>query len=111
MEKLEIEIGADVSPLKRDLGKARDDIKGFKERAKTDTAIELSLKIAKLKADLQSVKQLMKTDLPNSVVVSLSARSEVLRREVTQAGRELTNFLRTGEKDVSVLGKLFSSVG
>lgn len=111
MEKLEIEITADTSKLKQNLNAARDDIKGFNERAKSETAIELSVKVAKLKAQLQNVRQLLKTDIPQSVAIELSAKSELLKRDVTQAGRELTNFLRTGQTDVSVLGNLFSNLG
>jgi len=110
MEKLEIEITADTSKFKKNLNSAKDDIAGFKERAKSDTAIELSVKIAKLKADLQNVRKLMKEDIPRSVQIELSAKSELLKRDVTQAGREPTNFLRTGQKDVSVLGNMFSGI-
>lgn len=111
MEKLEIELGIDRNKLKQDLAGAKDDIKGFKDRLKSEEAITLSLNLARLKTDLAEVRARMKQDLPREATIVLSAKAERLSKEVTQAGRELTNFLRTGQKDVSVLGNMFTNVG
>jgi len=42
--------------------------------------------------------------------ITITANIERLKQAKTQALRELRNFTRTGQKDVSVLGDLFSSV-
>lgn len=43
--------------------------------------------------------------------VKVNADISILQNQLTQAQRELRNFARTGEKDMSVLGKNFASVG
>lgn len=111
MDKLEIEIGADLTTFNKDLNAAKDDIKGFNERSKRDRAIELSLNIAKLKEDLNALKKQLKADIPTDTRINIIAKTEVLKQEITQAGRQLRNFLRTGQEDVSVLWKLFSNLG
>lgn len=41
----------------------------------------------------------------------MQAEVELASKQVTRLNRELTNFVRTGDKEVSVLGKLFNQVG
>lgn len=110
MEKLEFDVSANLSPLRKDLNTARDDIKGFNDRMKSQTAIELSINVARLKSDLAAVRERLKQDLPKEASIMLSAKAERLSKDISQAGRELTNFLRTGQSDTSVLGKLFDGV-
>lgn len=56
-----------------------------------------------------SLKQAVKEGDANGEI-KLRADISRLQQQITQAGRELRNFARTGEADVSVLGKLFDSV-
>ena len=111
IEKIEIKLEAEVD--KQSFNKAKDDIKWFNERIKSDTAIQLSLNVANLKLQLKEVQQAIKqasATWDTKIEIELTATQERLKQELTQAQRELRNFTRTGEADVSVLGKLFDWV-
>lgn len=110
-EIIELELGADTSKLKRGLNEARDDIEGFKSRVEDSEAIELSMNVAEIKAQLDVIKQNIKEATDEETRIRLVADEARLKQSLTQASRELRNYVRTGEKDVSVLGKLFDGLG
>jgi len=112
VEKLEVEISA-KNNIKTWLNQARDDIKWFTERSKSETAIELSINSAKIKQQLDEVRSQIKQAKTNwdfNAEVALTANAKILQNSLTQADRELRNFLRTWEKDISVLWNLFNNV-
>lgn len=111
-EKIEISVEA-TNNTKKWFDNVKDDIKGFNERIKSDTAIKLSLNVANIKSDLREIQEaikLAKKTWDTKIQIQLEARSERLKQELTQAQRELRNFARTWSQDVSVLGKLFQWV-
>jgi len=110
-EIIELELGADTSKLKRGLKEARDDIEGFKSRVEDAEAIKLSMNVAELKAQIDRVKENIKEATDEETKIRLVADESRLKQSLTQANRELRNYVRTGEKDVSVLGKLFDGLG
>lgn len=112
IEKLEVEITA-KNNIKPWLDKAKDDIKWFNERVKSQTAIDLSINSATIKKQLDDVRNQIKQAKASwdfNAEITLTANAKVLQNQLTQADRELRNFLRTWEKDVSVLWKLFWNV-
>lgn len=105
-ERIELQIGADLNP-------ARDDIEGFVQRIKSSRAVELSVNAAGFKEAIYTAQQELRRlrDIGDKEgAIKISANIERLKQELTQANRELRNFSRTGEADVSVLGKLFEGV-
>lgn len=113
-EKIELEIGANLTGLDKGLDKAKDDIEGFAERTKSSRTFILSVNISSLQKKIEEATQLLKAAKAKgdfTAEITIGADIAVLKQNLTQAKRELTNFLRTGQEDVSVLGKLFSGVG
>ena len=113
VEKISIDVEV-KNNVKKWLSDVRDDITGFNKRIKSDTAINLSINVAKLNTELKQVRWLIKEAEKKwdfNAAVQLRADEERLKQQLTWARRELRNFARTGEKDVSVLGKLFQWVG
>lgn len=103
----------DKGAVQRELNSMRDDIKGFSERIKSDTALNLSVKVWELKTALDDARKTLaqaKKSGDFDLQVKVNADISILQNQLTQAQRELRNFARTGEKDVSVLGKNFASV-
>ena len=104
----------DKSAVNRELNSMKDDIKGFSERIKSDTALSLSVKVWELKTALDDARRTLaqaKKSGNFDLQVKVNADISILQNQLTQAQRELRNFARTGEKDMSVLGKNFASVG
>ena len=112
VETLQVEISA-KNNIKPGIDEVRDDLKGFSKRLQADAAVSLSLRIGELqqKRDeaLALLKQLKKEG-DREGQIQLRANIELIKRDLTDAGRQLTNFARTGQKDVSVLGKLFGGI-
>jgi len=111
-ERLEVDISV-KNNIKPWLDKVRDDISWFNKRIKTQTAIDLSIKSASIKKELDNVRDLIKKAKKSwdfDAEIKLTADSKILRNQLTQADRELRNFLRTWQKDVSVLWWLFDRV-
>jgi hypothetical protein len=56
----------------------------------------------------------LNTDLKQATTakrqLEIQSNIEVVKKRITQANRELTNFARTGDKTQSVLGKNFTSM-
>jgi len=112
-ELLSIDITVNTENLDKDLGKARDNIHDFNERVKKDEAVELSINKARLQKELEITRQLIKRaqkDGDFEAEIQFRSNANIIQQQLTQANRELTNFLRTGDKTTSVLGKLFSSL-
>ena len=109
-ETLEFELKADTTPAKKDLKKFEDDIDGFRKRIEDKKAIKFSTNVARISNEIKRVKQLIKETDDEEVKIELDANVERLKQKLGQAKRELRNYARTGEKDVSVLGKLFKNV-
>ena len=110
IDKAEISITAQNN-TKAWLDDVRDDIAWFKKRVKSESALELSLNVAKLKSEIQTAWKYIKEAQKLwdfNLEIKLRADQALLQQQLTQAGRELRNFTRTGEKDVSVLWKLFA---
>ena len=112
VEKIEVVIEA-KNNVKTWLSQAKDDIDWFQKRIKSETAIEMSVKLAELRSQLQKARSDLKEAIKQwnkEAEIQIRVDVETLSKEITQANRELNNFLRTGQKDISVLGKLFDSV-
>lgn len=117
-EILSIDFDVKTGKLKKWLWEARDDISWFQKRIESDEGITLSLNKAKVQKDLEEVRNLIKIEkeriaqgIGNEwVLLQLMGDQNIVKQRLTQANREFTNFLRTGEKDISVLGKLFTSL-
>lgn len=112
IEKVWISVEA-VDNMEPWLNKVRDDIKGFQDRIKSDTAIKLSLNVAQLDQKLKNLRAQIKEAQKSwdfELAVKLKADEERLKQQLTSARRELRNFVRTWDKDVSVLWKLFAGV-
>jgi hypothetical protein len=112
VEKLSIEIEA-VNNVGTGIKDVQDDLTGFRARIKEKTAIDLSLEVGKIKvaiAQQEAILREYKKRGDKAAQVQLTADITILKQRLTQANRELTNFARTGQRDVSVLGKLFSGV-
>jgi len=109
-----VEVSVEVkNNTKKGFDDVRDDIKGFQSRIKSETAINLSINVAQLRSQLEKVRSKIKQAKASGdyeLEIQLRADEERLKQQLTQANRELRNFARTGQKDVSVLGKLFSQV-
>lgn len=100
----------DRNGINQQLNQVRDDINGFNQRIKDQTSIQLSLNVWKLKQQLDEVKaqiKLAKDQGNRDAVISLTADASRLQQSLTQAGRELRNYTRTGSSDISVLWKNF----
>lgn len=113
MAKEVIWISIEAQIDKQSFNKAKDDIQWFNKRIKSESAINLSINVANLKQQLANVKQEIKkanASGDTKLEIQLTATQERLKQQLTQASRELRNFVRTWEKDVSVLGKLFDNV-
>lgn len=112
IEKVWISVEA-VDNMEPGLNKVKDDIKGFQERIKSDTAIKLSLNVAQLDQKLKNLRTQIKEAQKSwdfELAINLKADEERLKQQLTSARRELRNFARTWDKDVSVLWKLFAGV-
>ena len=108
-----VTIGVDTSKVKKDLNAFKDDIKGFNERTKNDRTVELKMNVGKLEAELGRAKKLIKGAQANGdfqAEIKFRADTALLQNQLTQAKRELRNFLRTGDEEMSVLGKNFQAV-
>ena len=100
----------DRNGINQQLNQVRDDINGFNQRIKDQTAIQLSLNVWKLKQQLDEARaqiKLAKDQGNRDAVISLTADASRLQQSLTQAGRELRNYTRTGSSDISVLWKNF----
>lgn len=112
-KELRFEFTADTKDFKSKVDEVRDDIKAFKSRIEDQEAIKLSLNVATIQKQIDLVKAKIKTAKDNwdlQAEITLTADLERMKQSLTSAKRELRNYARTGEKDVSVLGKLFAWV-
>lgn len=95
------------------LNQVRDDINGFNQRIKDQTALQLSLNVGNLKTKLDEVKaqiKLAKEQGNRDWVIQLTADASRIQQSLTQAWRELRNYTRTWSSDISVLWKNFQGV-
>lgn len=95
------------------LNQVRDDINGFNQRIKDQTALQLSLNVGNLKTKLDEVKaqiKLAKEQGNRDWVIQLTADASRIQQSLTQAGRELRNYTRTWSSDISVLWKNFQGI-
>lgn len=76
------------------------------ERLRSPKTMKMLLDVWALKQQLAMVQSEIKK-LWDSAPLQLRADAEQLRRQITIANREITNFVRTGDKDVSMLWKMF----
>ncbi|HNG97612.1 MAG TPA: hypothetical protein PLW93_05060, partial [Candidatus Absconditabacterales bacterium] len=103
----------DRTGVAQQLNQVRDDINGFNQRIKDQTALQLSLNVGNLKTKLDEVKaqiKLAKEQGNRDGVIQLNADASRIQQSLTQAGRELRNYTRTGSSDISVLGKNFQGI-
>lgn len=107
MERIEIEVWANISKLKTWLSQAEKEL----NRLKSEKWITLSLNLARLRQDLREVQNRLKQDLPKEASIVLSAKAERFKKEINLANRELQNFMRTWDVNKSALWQLFDSVG
>lgn len=112
-ENIEVEISIDKKQVNKEFDDLRDDIKGFKKRLASDEATKLALSISVKEQELRKARVLLRKaikDVDAEAEIEIRTNITKLQQGLTGAKRELRNFARTGEKDVSVLGKLFDSV-
>jgi len=84
------------------------------ERLKSPTALKMAIDLWSLRQQLLVLNKALKEALnvgDSNLAKKLWGDIEILKKQITWAWRELTNFVRTGDKDVSVLGKMFQQVG
>lgn len=111
VERLEVEISV-KNNIKPWLDNVRDDLEWFKTRMQSQEALNLSINLAKLRQELKNINTIIKENEKNwQFDINLSAKAELLKQQITWAWRELRNFTRTGQKDVSVLWNLFWWMG
>ena len=108
-EQLEAElvVSVDQSSLKQ----SEQEMK----RLQSPDAIKMAVDLWALRQQLDVVKKALKEALnpetwDKNLALKLWGDLEILKKQITQANRELTNFVRTGDKEVSVLWKLFQQV-
>lgn len=112
-KELKFEFTADAKQFESKIDQVRDDIDSFKKRVEDQEAIKLSLNVATIQKQIDLVKARIKKAKDSGDLeaeVKLTADLERMKQSLTGAKRELRNYVRTGEKDVSVLGKLFAGV-
>lgn len=112
-ENIEVEVSIDKKQVDKEFNDLRDDIKWFKKRLDSDEATDLALNVSLKEQDLRKARErLRKAVKEGNEEAEIEIRTDItkLSQELTGAKRELRNFARTGEKDVSVLWKLFDSV-
>lgn len=83
------------------------------ERLRSPEAIKMAVDLWQLRQQLNVVKKALAESLKvwdSDLAKKLWGDLEILKKQITQANRELTNFVRTGDKEVSVLWKLFKQV-
>lgn len=104
---------ADRSSLNKELKTARDDIKWFNKRLGDAKTITLKANVGKAKAELDSLrKDLIAAKKSWNFDLQIQVNSNIAQKsqEITQRGRELRNYLRTGNTGISVFGKNIDSI-
>ena len=112
IENLEVVVSANTTKAKSQLNNFQDDIEWFNKRIKSQTAIEYSIKVAKLREDLKDLDIEIKDarkKWDKDAVITFRAKTELLKKDITQANRELRNYIRTWDKAKSVLGNLIET--
>nr|HPO06090.1 tape measure protein [Candidatus Gracilibacteria bacterium] len=113
VEKVGIRVEADLTQLKSGLKEAGNIVDSEKARLQSKTAINMSLNLANLRTQLREINELIKQavkDGDRAAEIKFRANATLLQKEITKANRELLNFTRTGDKNVSALSKLFDGV-
>lgn len=119
----EVKIKVSIEEIEK-LKVAKQQAEDFQRRIQDDTTVKLKLNKAEFQVELDSMRSLLKTQLWDLKKIPIGADTSSLNREilitkaningltleVTQAGRALTNYVRTGNENISVLGKQFDSV-
>jgi len=83
------------------------------ERLRSPEAIKMAVDLWQLRQQLNVVKKALAESMKvwdSDLAKKLWGDLEILKKQITQANRELTNFVRTGDKEVSVLWKMFQQV-
>jgi len=112
-EKIEFDLWIDTSWAKKKINWLRDDLEWFKKRIESEEAIKLSLDASKIDLQVEELKKKLrkaKAEWDQFAIIEIKAETKRLWLELTSANWQLRNFAKTGEKDVSVLGKMFNSV-
>lgn len=107
-EQLEAElvVSVDQSSLKQ----SEQEMK----RLQSPESIKMAIDLWALRQQLSVVKGALAEALKawdSDLAKKLWWDVEILKKQITGLNRELTNFVRTGDKEVSVLGKMFQNVG
>lgn len=111
-EVLGIDVVVNTDKAESTMNEFRDDTKWFKKRIESNLSYSLSLDAGKLESKLASARRALRQAIKEwnkDAEIKIRANIGILQQKTTQAKRELRNFARTGEKDVSVLGKLFDN--
>ncbi len=101
----------DGQQAKQDLGKFKDDIDGFKKRLASDRGIVLASNLAELRLKVKQLWDELKRTTDPERKLDIQTNLELLKKDITDANRRLTNFARTGDEAQSVLGKNFEEIG
>jgi len=108
IDKLEIELSVEA-----DTEKAVDDIEGLKKRLKDPIAFEIAMDFSRLKQDEKILKQKIKDAVKKKDLkkeIKLTADLKILTKQLQQANRELQNYSRVWQKDLSVLWTQFDRI-
>lgn len=112
-EEIRATLTVDTTKATADIKNLGTETEKLKKQLEKPEAIKLSVDIAELKIKMEEAKRQLaqyRKEWNIAWQIELHANIALLQRDLTQAGRALTNFLRTWQQDVSVLGKMFSSV-
>jgi len=113
VENIEVEVSIDKNKVDREFNNLRDDIEWFNKRIASDEASQLALSVSLKEQELRKARTRLRQaikDENQEAEIEIRTDIQKLSQGLTQARRELRNFARTGEKDVSVLWNLFNSV-
>jgi tape measure domain-containing protein len=100
----------DTQQAKADLWQFKDDIDSFKKRVKSEEGVKLSSNLADLRLKLKDLRAELKKATTQEQRLNIQTNIENVSKQVTQANRELNNFLRTGDKTQSVLWLNFQQI-
>lgn len=111
MAKEQIQAEVVTSVDQQSLKQSQKELERLSNPVSVKMAMDISdarLKLKTMRDEYNSMTFLMKR---SDIGKSLGSAIELQAKQVTKLNRELTNFVRTGDKELSVLGKLFRQVG
>lgn len=100
----------DASWAKKDLNSFKDDIQAAKERLNSDRWIVLASNLAELRIKAKELAVELKNTTSQDRKLDIQTNIELVKKQITDANRQLTNFIRTWDEAKSVLWKNFEAI-